>query len=66
MNQTNIPSEKSTRLKPETIVSVLGKEFALLHQVKHKIPVEANYDELTEAYIRTKGFTSMPEPAADS
>lgn len=66
MNQTNIPSEKSTRLKPKTIVSVLGKEFALLHQVKHKIPVDANHDELTKAYIRAEGFTAMPEPAVDT
>ena len=47
MNRTNIPSEKSTRLKLETIVAILGKEFSLLHQVKHKILVNANYDELT-------------------
>ena len=34
--------------------------------MKHKIPVDANYDELTEAYIRAEGFTAMPEPTVET
>lgn len=66
MNQTNIPSKKSTQHKPETIFSVLGKEFALMHQVKYKIPINENYDELTEVYIKAEGFTTIHEPAVDT
>lgn len=66
MNQTNIPSEKSTRIKLETIISVLGKEFSLLHQLKYKTLVDANYNELTEAHIKVEGFVAMPEPASDT
>ena len=66
MDQTDILSDKTARLKAETIVSSLRQEFSLLHLVKHKIPTDASFDDLTESYIKVEGFTSMPEPAADS
>lgn len=66
MNRTNTPSEKFSQLKAETIVSILSKEFLLLHQVKYRIPTQASYAELTEAYIRVETFTAIPEPAVDT
>ena len=59
-------SDKTTRLKAETIIASLRPEFALLHLLKHKIPTEANPSDLTEAFIRVEGFATMPEPAMDS
>ena len=66
MDWTDILSGKTTRLKDETIVLSLRQEFALLHLVKHKIPTDVSFDDLTEAYIKVEGFASMPKPAIDS
>ena len=66
MNQTDIPSKKFAWLKAETIVSVLGKKFSLLHQVKYKIPTQVNYDDLIEVYIKAEDFTKIPEFAVET
>lgn len=65
-DRTDILSDKTARLKAETIVSSLRQEFVLLYLIKHKIPTEASSDDLMEAYIKVEGFAAMPEPSADS
>ena len=62
----NLLSDKTARLKVETIVLSLRQEFALLHLVKHKLPTEAGFNTLTEAYDKVEGFAAIPEPSADS
>ena len=62
----NLLSDKTARLKAETIVSSFRQEFALLHLIKHKLPTEASFNNLTEAYVRVENFASTPEPSADS
>ena len=65
-DRTDILSDKTARLKAETIVSSLHREFVLLHLIKHKVPTEASFNVITEAYIWVEGFAVMLEPSADS
>ena len=62
----DVLSEKTTKLKADTIFSSLRFEFVLLHLIKHKIPTEASPGDLTEAFIRVEDFVAMPEPSIDS
>lgn len=63
---TDLQTGKAAQLKADMIVSSLRKEFNLLHLIKHKLPTGAGFRALTEAFVEVEGFSTMPEPAADS
>ena len=64
MNQTNLPYEKTTRLKAETIVAALGKEISLLCQIRQRLMVQVDYSELTDMQASVETFATMPLPGA--
>ena len=64
MNQTNLPYEKMTRLKADTIIAALGKEISLLCQFRQCLTVQVDYSELTDMQASVEIFATIPFPAA--
>lgn len=60
MNQTNLPYEKTTRLKAETIIAALGKENSILCQIS--LAFHVDYLELTNIQALVEIFSTMPPP----
>lgn len=62
MNQANLPLEKIARLKAETIIVALSKEFSLLCQIKQCFAIRVDYTELTDIQALVETFVTMPPP----
>ena len=65
-DRSDLQMGKATQLKATTIVTILKKEFSLLHMIKYRLPTNADIHTLGEAFTRVERLSEMPEPNPDS